>query len=82
MLNTGIPLMKNAKSVLAPLGLTVAASSTMLEYIKKILGSGTTTPIISNYKMENIIKIVNFFEDPGLVSKGVSKTIKNESKEK
>ena len=32
--------------------------------------------------MENIIKIVNFFEDPGLVSKGVSKTIKNESKEK
>ena len=32
--------------------------------------------------MENIIKIVKSFEDPGLLSKGVSKTIKNEAKEK
>ena len=74
--------MKNAKSVLVPLGLTTAASAADAGIHKKIFWSGTTTPIISGYKMENIIKIVKSFEDPGLLSKGVSKTIKNEAKEK
>ena len=39
-----------AKNILAPLGITAAAQ-------KKIHGSGTTTLIISNEEMNNIIKI-------------------------
>ena len=52
----------------------------MLEYIKKILGSGNTTLIISNDEMENIIKIVKSLEDSGLLLKRVSETIQNEAK--
>ena len=48
-----------AKSVLVPLGSTTAvASAANAGLYKKILGSGTTTLIISNDKMEDIIKIV------------------------
>ena len=50
----------------------------MQEYTK---GSGTTTLIISNYEMEDIIKAVKSLEDSGLLLKAVSKTIKNEAKE-
>ena len=49
---------------------------------KKILGSETTTPIISNDEMEDIIRIVRSLEDSGLLLKGVSKTIQNEIKNK
>ena len=52
----------------------------MQEYIKK-LGSKTTTLIISNDEMEDIMKIVKSFEDSGLLLKGVSETIQNEAKE-
>ena len=65
LLKTGLPLMKNvikalAKSVFIPLGLTTAASAADAGIHKKILGSGhnTTTLIISNDEMEDIIKIV------------------------
>ena len=40
-----------------------------------------TTLIISNNEMEDILKIVKSLEDSGLILKGVSETIKNESKE-
>ena len=57
----------------------------MQEYIKKILGSSkhdnTTTLIISNDEMEDIIKIVKSLEDSGLLVNGVSETIQNEAKE-
>ena len=53
----------------------------MLEYIKKILGSGTTTLTISYDEMEDMIKIVKSLEDCGLLSKVVSETIKNEARE-
>ena len=53
----------------------------MREYIKEILGSGTTTLKISNDEMKDIIKIVKYLEDYGLLLKGVSKTIQNEAKE-
>ena len=39
---------------------------------KRILGSGTTTPIISNYEMKNIMEIVKSYQDFGLLLKGVS----------
>ena len=53
----------------------------MREYIKKILGSGNTTLIISNDKMEETIKIVRSLEDSGLLLKGVTETVHNEVKE-
>ena len=53
----------------------------MQKYIKKVLGSGTTTPIISNDEMEGIMKIVKSLEDPDLLLKEVSETIQTEAKE-
>ena len=69
------------KSVLIPLGLTAAASATDAGIHKKILGSGTTTQIISNDEMEDIMKIVKSLEHSGLLLKGVSETIQNEARE-
>ena len=89
LLKTRLTLMKNvikplAKSVLIPLGLTAAASAADAGIHKKILGSGhpsSTTLIISNDEMKDIIKIVKSLEDSGLLFKGVSETIQNEAKE-
>ena len=86
LLKTGLPLIKNvikplAKSVLIPLGLTAAVSAADAEIHKKILGSGTTTLIISNDEMKDIIRIVKSLEDSGLLLKGVSETIQTEAKE-
>ena len=61
------PLMKVAislaKNVLAPLGRTAVASAIDGVIQKKIHSSGTTTLIISNEKMNDIIKIVQVLED-------------------
>ena len=86
LLKTGLPLIKNvikplAKSVLVPLGLTAAVSAAVAGIHKKMLGSGTTTLIISNNEMEDIIKIVKSLEDSGLLLKGVTETVQNEVKE-
>ena len=71
-----------AKSVLISLGLTAAALAADAGIHKKILGSGnTTTLIISNNEMEDIIKIVKSLEDSGLLLKGVTETVQNEVKE-
>ena len=43
--------------------------------------SGTTTSIISYEKMNDIMKIVKALEDSNILSKGVTKTIKNETKQ-
>ena len=53
----------------------------MQEYIKKILGSGTTTLIISNEEMNDIMKIVQALKDSNILLKGVTKTIENKTKE-
>ena len=53
----------------------------MQEYIKKIIGSGTPTLIISNEEMENIMKIIKSLEDSGLLLKGVGETIQNKVRE-
>ena len=87
LLKTGLPLIKSvikplAKSVLIPLGLTAAASAADAGIHKKILGSGnSTTLIISNDEMDDILKIVKSLEDSGLLLKGVSETIQHEAKE-
>ena len=54
----------------------------MQVYIKKILGSGNNiTLIISNNEIEDLLKIIKSLEDPGLLLKGVTKTVQNEIKE-
>ena len=85
LIKTGLPLIKNvikplAKIVLIPLGLTAAASAADAGIHKKILGSGTTL-IISNEEMNDVMKIVQALEDSNILLKGVTKTIKNETKE-
>ena len=51
-MKVAVPL---AKSVLAPLGITAAASGIDAGIQKKIHGSKTTTLIISNKKMNDIM---------------------------
>ena len=79
------PLMKVAmplaKNVLAPLGLSAALSAIDGSIKKKMLGSGTTTLIISNDEMDDILKIVKSLEDSNVLLKGVSETIQHEAKE-
>ena len=77
LLKTGLLLTKNvikplAKSVLIPLGLTAAASAADAGIEKKILGSGTTTLIMSNEEMNDILKIVQTLEDSNILLKGVT----------
>ena len=77
-MKVAIPL---AKNVLASLGITAAASAIDAGIQKKIHGSGTTTLIISNEEMNDIMKIVQALEDSNILLKEVTKTIKNETKE-
>ena len=75
-----------AKNVLAPLGLSAAMSAIdggiwMFDSGKKMFGSGTTTLIISNDEMDDILKIVKCLEDSNVLLKGVSETIQHEAKE-
>ena len=70
-----------AKRVLAPLGITAAASATDAEIQKKIHGSRNMTLIISNEEMNDMIKIIQALEDSNILLKGVTKTIKKETKE-
>ena len=84
MVNVLKPL---AKSVLTLIGLT-AASATDASFQKKIFGLRrssdlalqTTTLIFSNEKL-NIIRIIIYLEDSGLLIKCVTETVESELKE-
>ena len=82
-----VPLMKIAKplvtEILPTLGLSAAMSGIDGLSQRKIhSGSGgNTTLIISNKEMNDIMKIIQALEDQGILLKGVSETIKNETKE-
>ena len=83
------PLMKVvvllAKIILAPLGITAAVVAIDEGIQKKIDGSGrpsSTTSIISNKEMNYKMKIVQALKDSNILWKGVTKTIKNETKKK
>ena len=52
-----------------------------MQAFKKIHSSGTTTLITSNKEMNDIMKIAQAPEDSNTLLKGVTKTIKNETKE-
>ena len=96
LVKTELPLIKNvikplAKSVLISLRLTAGASAANTGIHKKILGYGhrhhyssapkTTSLIITDDKLKELIEIVKSLEDPGLLLKRVSKTIQNKAKE-
>ena len=78
------PLMKVAmplaKNVLAPSGLTAPMSAIDGSMQNKIHGSGVKL-IIEQEDMNDIIKIIEAFENSGILLKGVTKTIENETKE-
>ena len=78
------PLMKVAmplgKNILAPLGLKAAISAIDGSIQKKIHGSGVKL-IIEEEDMKDIMKIIEALENSGILLKGVTKTIENETKE-
>ena len=77
LMKAALPL---AKNVLAPLGLTAAMSAIDGSIQKKIHGSGIKL-IIEEEDMKDIMKIIEALENSGILLKGVSKTIENETKE-
>ena len=86
LMTAGLQSMKNvltplAKHVLIPLGLTASPSGTDVAIQKKIYESGTKALVISTEEMEDIMKIVKFFRESGLLIKGISEIIKNEAVE-
>ena len=72
-MKAAVPL---AKYILAPLEITAAASAIDAGIQKKI-----QTLIISNEEMNDIMKIIQTLEDSNILLKGVTKTIKNETKD-
>ena len=86
LMTAGLPLMKNVrtpwpKNVFLLFGLLAGLSAADGAIQKKIYGSRTTALIISNEEMSDIMKIVKSLEESGLLVKGISETIKNETKE-
>ena len=88
LMKVGLLLMKNvlgqlAKSILITIRLTTPLSALDTGVHNNILGSGTsgpsgsgtTTLIISNKEMEDIMKIGKSSKDSGLLIKGISQTI-------
>ena len=75
-----------AKNLLAPLDLTAAMSAIDGSIQEEIHGSGVTKGagaklIIEEEDMKDIMKIIEALENSGILLKGVSKTIENETKE-
>ena len=59
LMKVAVPL---AKNILALFGVTAAASAIDAGIQKKIIGSATTTLIVSNEEMNGIMKIFQVFE--------------------
>ena len=71
-----VPLLKN---ILAPLGITAATSAIDSGIQKKIHGLGTTTLIISNDEMKNMMKTSQALGNSKILLKGITRTNKNET---
>ena len=67
LLKVAVPL---GKIILAPLGVTAAASAIDTGIQKKIHSSGMTTLIISNKEMNDIMMIVQALQNSGILLKG------------
>ena len=82
LLKSGLPLVKSVIKPLGMLRLTAAASATSAAIHKMVLGSGNhTTPIISNYDMQDLLKVIKSLESSGVLLDGITATVKNEVKE-
>ena len=89
LLKSGLSLLKSVVKPLGLLGLTAASSAIDASAQKKILGSvrlsdsalQTTTLIISNEEMNDIMKIVQAVEHSDILLKGITELIKNGVKE-
>ena len=57
-----------------------AASAADAAIQKKIYGSRMTALVISNEEVDDVMKIVKFVEESGLLIKGVGKANENETK--
>ena len=71
-MTAGLPLMKSvlmplAKSFFIPFGLSAGMAATDAAMQREMFGSGTIASIISNKKMEDIMKIVKSLEEWGLL---------------
>ena len=64
LMKVAVPL---AKNILHPLVITAAASAIGAGIQKRIHGSGTTTLILSNEEMNDIIKFAQAFEDSNIL---------------
>ena len=82
LLKTGLPLGRDvlkplAKSVLIPLRFMATASAIDAAIHKNMFRSAFTALIISDEKMNDIMKIVKSLEESGLLRKAVSETNKD-----
>ena len=74
----GLPLMKDvlmslAKRILILLGLTAAAWAIGEDIKKNIYGLDVTAYIVSNKEMNDVMEIVQYLKEFGLLNEGVSK---------
>ena len=78
-MKVAVPLGKN---ILAPLGIPAAASANDTRIQKKIHGSATTTLIISNEEINDIMKIIQSLEDSNIFLKESLKQLTMKQKNK
>ena len=71
-----------AKNILAPLGMTAAASAIDAGILKKRHGSGTMHLIIWNEEINDIFKAVQTLADSNILLKGINKKRKRNKREK
>ena len=71
-----------AENILGLLEITAADSAIDAGIQKKINDSGTTTLIISNEEMDDIMKIVQALEDSNILLKGIKKQSKMKQRNK
>ena len=79
MLKIDLPLVKSVlellpKRGLIPLRLTTTASVADAGIHKKVLGSGTTTWLISNEEIKSNMKVAKSLDEPDLLIKDATKT--------
>ena len=70
LLKTGLSLLKSDTKPLGLLVLTAASSAIDAGVQKKIYGSETTTLVISNEEMNDILKIIQALEDSNILYRG------------
>ena len=78
LMEVAVPI---AKTILAPLGITAAASLVDAGIQTKTHGSGITILIILNEEINETFKTLQDFKDSNTLLKGITKMIENETRE-